>query len=198
MLARRSASAAAGGNSLLLAPQRRGFFHIPLMGAGMAIAGIAKVLMVKKVGFWGAYGATKVYGWPRVCRNLLKFNRDTTPRAAQSTVQAGIVAAIRTPAEAYSLFQDTEVYAFIGRVANSTSQQIPPWVQALAGSIAGKTHVWKALKEMESEGLRVKAKEMAVKAGAPHPLTTLATPLSAPATRRCCRSLNSVLSDSGK
>ena len=133
----------------------------------MALAGVAKVLLFKKVGFWGAYGATKVYGWPRVTRTLLKFNRGNTPREAQAAVQAGIITAIRTPAQAYSAFQDTEVYTFIGKVANDVSGQIPAWVRALASSIAGKTHVWKALKEMETEGKRVKAKEMAVEAGAP-------------------------------
>jgi hypothetical protein len=41
----------------------------------LAVPALAKLLLVKKVGIWGAYGATKVYGWPRVTRNLLKFNQ---------------------------------------------------------------------------------------------------------------------------
>ena len=115
--------------------------HLPFMAAGAGAAHLAKILLFKKVGFWGAYGATKVYGWPRVTRTLLQYNKQHTPEAAQTTVQAAIITAIRTPAQAYGVFQDSEVYAFIGKVARSGGDAIPPWVQSIAASIAGKTHV---------------------------------------------------------
>ena len=153
----RARAAAPGG------PPRRGILHVPIIAGAAALA---KLLVVKKVGFWGAYGATKVYGWPRVARRLLKFNKDNTPLEAQGVVQAGVVTAIRAPSQAYGVFQDTQVYAFVGKVARDTSDTIPAWVRTLAGSIAGKTHVWKALKELESESQKIKAAKMAAEAGA--------------------------------
>ena len=142
---------------------RRGILHLPAIAGAAALA---KLLVVKKVGFWGAYGATKVYGWPRVTRRLLKFNQANTPREARPTVQAGIVTAIKFPAQAYTVFQDTQMYAFVGKVANDTSAAIPPWVRSLASSIAGKTHVWKALKELELESEKLKSTKLAAEAGA--------------------------------
>lgn len=142
---------------------RRGILHLPFIAGAAAMA---KLLLVKKVGFWGAYGATKVYGWPRVTRALLKFNKANTPREAQPIVQAGIVTAIKFPAQAYTVLQDTQVYSFVGKVAQDTSDAIPPWVRSLASSIAGKTHVWKALKELELESSKLKSTKLAAEAGA--------------------------------
>lgn len=79
----------------------------------LALPALAKLLLVKKVGFWGAFAATKVYGWPNVTRRLLKFNKLHTPAPAQSTVQAGIIGMVRKPTEAYAILQDTQVYTFI-------------------------------------------------------------------------------------
>ena len=162
-LFRAGARAGAGAGATLPGiPRSHGqpIVHLPFMAAGAGAAHLAKILLFKKVGFWGAYGATKVYGWPRVTRTLLQYNKQHTPEAAQSTVQAAIITAIRTPAQAYGVFQDSEVYAFIGKVARSGGDAIPPWVQSIAASIAGKTHVWKALRELEAETKRKKAAEM--------------------------------------
>ena len=149
-----------GGN--LVIPSRgarlpcgRREFH-PILAAGA----LAKLLMVKKVGFWGAYGATKVYGWEKVARKLLKFNLLHTPKPAQKAVQAALVAAIRTPSQAYSLLQDTHVYRFVGKVASDGASHVPNWVQSIAASIAGKTHVWKALKELEAESQKQASKKL--------------------------------------
>ena len=162
MASRAVIRAGAGARALPGIPRSHGqpIVHLPFMAAGAGAAHLAKILLFKKVGFWGAYGATKVYGWPRVTRTLLQYNKQHTPEAAQSTVQAAIITAIRTPAQAYGVFQDSEVYAFIGKVARSGGDAIPPWVQSIAASIAGKTHVWKALKELEAETKRKKAAEM--------------------------------------
>ena len=62
------------------------------------------------------------------------------------------------------MFQHTEVYTFICRVATQGRSLFPPWFQSIAESIAGKTHIWKALKELESETKRQKMAKMKAQA----------------------------------
>ena len=44
--------------------------------------------------------------------------------------------------------------------------QFPPWLMSIAESIAGKTHVWKALKELELETKKQKMAKMKAQAAA--------------------------------
>ena len=71
---------------------------------------------------------------------------------------------IRKPGEAYGILQDTQVYTFVSQVAEKGSSHIPLWVQSIAQSIAGKTHIYKALKELETESKRLKMSKMKAKA----------------------------------
>ena len=133
------------------APVVRRSFH-PLFAG---IPALAKLLVVKKVGFWGGLQAANAYGWPRITRRLLKFNKLHTPPEAQRRVQAGVMQAIRTPSEAYSVLKDSEVYRFVDKVARDGASHVPGWVQSLANSVASKTSVYKALKELENEAKRI-------------------------------------------
>jgi hypothetical protein len=134
------------------APPSRPFF-VPFIAA--AVPGLAKLLLLKKVGFWGGLQAAKAYGWPKIARKLIQFNKLHTPLEAQPRVQAGIIRAIRTPAEAYSVLQDSDVYRFVDKVASDGASHVPAWVQSLANSVASKTNVYKALKELEAEATRL-------------------------------------------
>lgn len=49
-------------------------------------------------------------------------------------------------------------------VADRGANQVPRWVRSIAQSIAGKTHVYKALKELEQESKRLKMKSMKAQA----------------------------------
>lgn len=127
-------------------------FHPAVLGWGAT-----KLLVTKKIGFWGGFQAANVYGWPRIARQLLKFNKKHTPPKSQAQVQTGILRAIRTPVEAYSVLQQSEIYHFLQKVSDQGASHVPAWVQSLASSIAGKSNVYKALKELENESKRLDA-----------------------------------------
>lgn len=116
-----------------------------------ALLGAMKVVFVKKLGFWGAYKALDAYGWPQAYRRLLKFNRANTLPELQPAVQTGLRTAIVTPGEAYNVFKQSHMYDFMSSVAKSGEKQLPAWIVSIAESLAGRTHVYKALKVMEAE-----------------------------------------------
>lgn len=129
--------------------QRRGLFHIPL---GMGAIALLKMLVIKKIGTFGFYKAAESYGWDRLYRRLLKFNRIATPRATQPLVQAGIRTAIEFPPQAYGVFQETHMYKFAVDVSQSGKAMLPGWAINIAESIAGKTDTYKAMKLLERAG----------------------------------------------
>lgn len=137
---------------------RRGLFHIPL---GMGAIALLKMLVIKKIGTFGFYKAAESYGWDRLYRRLLKFNRIATPRATQPLVQAGIRTAIKFPPQAYGVFQETHMYKFAVDVSQSGKALLPGWAINLAESIAGKTDTYKAMKLLERAGKAGPADETA-------------------------------------
>ena len=68
-------------------------------------------------GTWGIYAASKQYGIPRIYRRMLEANKMYTPIEQQKTVGNSIAKAIRAPTQAYSIVQQSPVYALLQQAA---------------------------------------------------------------------------------
>jgi len=81
------------------------------------------VVLAKKAIAGSIYVAGKKYGWPRVYRRLLEYNRKVTPAANQKAVRSAVAAGFRLPGEAFKILQREEVQKFLAVIGDSKFAQ---------------------------------------------------------------------------
>lgn len=76
-------------------------------------------LVAKKAIAASIYAAGSRYGWPRVFRRLVEFNKRVTPAGSQRAVQSAIKQGFRLPLAAVQLLRDPSVQLFLASAAEA-------------------------------------------------------------------------------